>query len=361
MADFFSRLNFTFGNEDWNTEQEALNVQPHDRVLCVTGSGDRPLHLLMKECKEIVSVDANPAQTHLLELKIAAMNALSYEDYIAFLGGASTPHRLKHLSQLASHLPKETSHFWDKHSSAISRGILYEGLAERRMKLLAKILKVVQGKKRIDRLFSCENLEAQQHFVQHHWDRFIWRAILNIGLRPRMSKILWKDPGLYAHVDSSINPGLHLHQRMKVSLNNILARDNFFMSFWLKGHVEKNAFPPYLTKEGVKVIQPRLKRISAETHDMISYLEKAPSNSFDCFSLSDIISYIDANKYERLMHEVHRTAKPGARFCIREFLSRREIPKNLQPHFKRNLALEQKLEEEDRCFVYRFLVGTVAK
>jgi S-adenosylmethionine-diacylglycerol 3-amino-3-carboxypropyl transferase len=359
MPEFFKRLNFTFGNEDWGTEQEALRLKPTDRVLCVTGSGDRPLHLLMQDCKEIVSIDANPSQTHLLELKIAAMRQLPYEQYISFLGGAPTKERLNYLSQISPHMPHETAKFWNTHSSAISRGILYEGQVEKRMQLLAKILKVVQGKKRIDRLFSCENLEAQQHYVKNHWDRFLWRAVLNIGLRPRLSKILWKDPGLYAHVDSTINPGPHIHHRMKVSLNNTLARENFFMSFWLKGNVEKRAFPPYLTEQGVSAIQPRLNRISPTTHDLLGYLEAAPDQSFDCFSLSDVVSYIDASSYKRLMHAVKRTAKPGARFCIREFLSRREVPAELQPHFKRDLKLEQKLEEDDCCFVYRFLVGHI--
>lgn len=361
MPEFFKRLNFTFGNEDWNTEQEALSLKPTDRVLCVTGSGDRPLHLLMQDCKEIVSVDANQAQTHLLELKIAAMQALPYEDYVSFLGGSPSTDRLQHFSKVSASLSHESNKFWEKHHAHLSRGILYEGIVEKWMQLLAKIAKLCHGKKKIEKLFSYDNLEEQRHFVDHHWDQRLWRTVLRIGLQPRLSQLFWNDPGLYAHVDPNIKPGRHIHQKMKKSLTNHLACENFFMSFWLKGHVDKQAFPPYLTQQGVSLIKPRLDRITPATDNLLQYMESAPPNSFDCFSMSDIASYMDTSSFSRLMEGVYRTARPGARFCVRELMSRREIPEKLQPYFKRNTALETELEEKDRCFVYRFMVGTVAK
>ena len=74
MAKFFKRLSYSIGNEDWETEREALSIQADDKVLCITASGDRPLNLLMNECREIVSIDANPVQNYLLELKIMIMS-----------------------------------------------------------------------------------------------------------------------------------------------------------------------------------------------------------------------------------------------------------------------------------------------
>ena len=73
MGSFFSRLSYSFGNEDWRTEQDALKIKSGDRVVCITGSGDRPLHLLLSEGQEVVSVDANIFQNQLLHLKAAAL------------------------------------------------------------------------------------------------------------------------------------------------------------------------------------------------------------------------------------------------------------------------------------------------
>lgn len=46
---FFSHLSYSFGNEDHSVERRALNCKKADRVLCITASGDLPLHLLLHE------------------------------------------------------------------------------------------------------------------------------------------------------------------------------------------------------------------------------------------------------------------------------------------------------------------------
>ena len=55
-----------------------------------------------------------------------------------------------------------------------------------------------------------------------------------------------------------------------------------------------------------------------------------------------------------------KSAKPGARFCLRQFMSAYDIPDDLQPYFTRDTSLEKHLECMDNCFIYRFYVGTIA-
>ena len=85
MNDFFSRLSYSFGNEDWNTEYQALKVKPSDKVVCITASGGRPLNLLLQDCEQVVTVDANKIQNYLLKLKSAALKEVDYEEYLDFL------------------------------------------------------------------------------------------------------------------------------------------------------------------------------------------------------------------------------------------------------------------------------------
>ncbi len=70
MTTFFSRLSYTWGNEDWNTEREALQIGSQDTVLCITASGDRPLNLLVDDCHRMVAIDANQQQNYLLHLRL---------------------------------------------------------------------------------------------------------------------------------------------------------------------------------------------------------------------------------------------------------------------------------------------------
>ncbi len=351
MASFFSRLSYSFGNEDWKTEAEALKIQPEDTVLSVTASGDRPLNLLLSECKQLLSIDANPHQNALLELKKAAMAALPYEEYLAFLGAAPCKNRLELLQKIGGSFPFS--------KRMIRKGILYQGATERLCGFGAKILRMTRGEK-IDRLFEFNSLEEQKHFVKHEWNTRTWQKVCTYGLHPRVTRFTLKDPGLYAYVAPHIHPGMYVCERMNQHLEYGLAKDNYFISLILKGKVAPRAFPPYLTEDGANRIRKNLGRLTTQTIDLISYLKQAPSESIDCFSLSDVASYISDEAFVTLLQEIHRTAKPGARFSIRQFMSRRMIPQELAPLFTRNLPLEKELEHQDNCFVYHFTVGTIS-
>lgn len=356
MPEFFSRLSYSLGNEDDETEHLALNLQPHDRVLCVTGSGDRPLHLLLKDCREVVAIDANPIQNHLLRLKMSALQQLEFEGYLSFLGAVPDKSRLRKLEMLLPHMDPNTSKYWQKNSSLIKKGVLYQGAMEKYALGMYVLARLIQGRF-VKKLFSFSDINEQRQFVDRRWDNIFWKKCFQIVLSPKISKFILRDPGLYSDVDKSICPGTHIYERMNECLKQHLAQDNFFISLLLKGIVTQKASPAYLQKERVQIIKERLNRITIQTGDLIHYLETCPENSFDAFSLSDVASYISEEAFFRLLKGVTRAAKPGARFCIREFLSRRQIPQDLERHFQRNYDLEKHLEDTDRCFVYRFLAG----
>ncbi len=359
MASFFSLLRYSFGNEDWRTEEKALNIQPSDHVLCITASGDRPLNLLFRECQKIVCIDANSAQNHLLELKIAAMTVLDYEKYLAFLGANACKERGKFLDSLQSKMSPEAFRFWTTHKKMIEKGVLYQGSMERLTNLIAKIFALTRGRK-VKRLFSMTDLEEQKKFVKKEWDSYIWRKIFNILLNPLISRILIKDPGL-ANIGINIKAGTYIYERIQASLERELANKNPLLSLLLKGKVSKEGYSFYLTEPGAKVIKNRLSTLEIRTMDLLDYLDSLPGPTFDVYSLSDVSSYLSYPNFIRLLKGILRTAKPNARFCLRQFLSFYEIPKNLETYFSRDTQLEKRLEQNDNCFVYRFLTGTIPK
>ncbi len=357
---FYSRLSYSFGNEDWKTEQEALAIQPDDTVLCVTASGDRPLHLLLRPCKELIAIDANPVQNFLLHLKKTAMEKLEYKEYLGFLGAASSCNRLAELEKLLPYMNEEAAVFWKSEKKKVQKGVLYQGLVERLLKKAAVGFKLLRGRK-VKKLFEFECIEKQKKFIKEEWDNKIWQKIFQFFLNPQISKLVVNDPGLYTNVDSAYSNGKYIYHRANQSMCKYLAKHNYLMSLILRGVVNEEAFPPYLQQAGFIKIKTHLRFLKIRTENVINYLENAAENSIDCFSLSDIASYMDQATFNRLMKEIHRTAKPGARFCIRELLSRQKIPESLESKFIRNAELEQKLEEEDICFLYRFMTGTLKK
>src|SRR5262245_310673 len=66
--------------EDTETELAALAFEPGARVLSITASGSRSLGLLEANPAEVISVDLNPSQNCLLDLKrCSALGARDWE------------------------------------------------------------------------------------------------------------------------------------------------------------------------------------------------------------------------------------------------------------------------------------------
>ena len=72
-------------------------------------------------------------------------------------------------------------------------------------------------------------------------------------------------------------------------------------------------------------------------------------------------SYLDAAGFEGLLEAMVQAAANGARFCIRQFLTSHRIPERFGAVLRREPALEQELEQQDRAFAYRFFIGRICK
>jgi S-adenosylmethionine-diacylglycerol 3-amino-3-carboxypropyl transferase len=358
--DFYQRLNYTLGNEDWDVEKQALRINPGDHILCVTASGDRPLHLLMTDCAKVTSIDMNSSQNHLLELKIAATSQLDYEEYLAFLGCETTNHRFSMFKKIKSHLSPEAAIYWNNNKKMIELGVIYQGMVERLTRVAAKCFKLLRQKK-IDTLLSFTDIEAQREYLTKEWDTLPWRSIFEIFLNSHISKFLLRDPGLNSYIDSSIKPGKYIYQRMLRYLQSNLARKSALIQLILTGHILPEAYFPYLTFDGYSSIRKNTHKLDLRTDNIIQFLHNHNANAINGFSMSDIASYMPQTVFETLLEGIKHAAAPSARFCLREFMSKRQIPAHLSHSFSRHHELENKLEHEESNFVYRFCVGEIQK
>ncbi len=357
MPEFYSRLSYSFGNEDEAIEHRALQIQPTSSVFSITASGDRPLHLLMDGPQKLVTVDANAAQNALYDLKAAAIGHLDYEQYLAFIGAEPHPNRLEVFETLAPHMPGSSERYWREQEGMVTQGVLWQGAVEKMTKFWSPVWRFLGIP--VHHLFACKTLEEQQAFLETKWKGWLWERLFQWILHPNLRRVALRDPGLYAFCDPTIQVGSYVYQRMMATLKHCLARENAMVSLILTGRVGKEAHPAYLTEEGVAKIKGNLGRAETLTTDAIHYLEEVPEGSFDRFSFSDIASYLSQADFERLLEAMARSAKPGARFCIRQCFSSHRIPKRIAHLFNREHELESQLEKEDRSFFYRFMIGTV--
>lgn len=363
MKSFNSRLSYSLGNEDFSTERQALqieNVENDPVVVAITASGDRPLNLLSERCSKILSVDYNPVQNALLNLKKAAIQQLSYADYLAFLGITSSQDRLHTFNYLCKHAPSQSLSALFPYRSKIQKGIIYQGAVERMITVASLFIRSLRRKK-VEALFSYSDIEEQAEFVEKQWHTLSWRALFKLAVNPYFSKFFLKDPGLYEHIGSDIHSTNHLYNRCHRSLTKFPVKENLILSLCFMGQIFEEGYPPYLQANQFAKIKKNLKKVEVFTSDINTFFSELESSTIDAFSLSDVASYLSQKEFEKLVQEMIRTAKPNGRFCMRQFLSSHVLPPHLAQHLKREPELEKKLEEEDRCFVYRFMVGSIVK
>lgn len=357
MPSFFDSLNYSSVNEDWRTEARGLKLEPGARVLCITGSGDRPLDLLAGAPVEITAIDASIPQNQLLHLKAAALRILDYDDYVAFLGlvPASPGRRSAWWGRLEPGLPDATRAFWREHLAWLERGVLYVGRFERYFRRMSQLARALRGDD-LDRLFSFRDLDQQRRFAHETWDRRWWRTTYDILCRPGVFRWLYGDPAYYAHV--AVPVGRYLYDRMLSALDRFLARESFMLSLVLRGYLGED-LPPYLAPEGTATIRPRLGGLSAVDGDVIAHLESVEAGRYTHFSLSDVPSYLDQEAFHALWRGVRRAAAPGARVVVRQFLTRYTLDAGTARWLRREPELEAELERDDRAFAYTFIVGRV--
>ncbi|HVF14332.1 MAG TPA: DUF3419 family protein [Acidimicrobiales bacterium] len=358
---FADTLNYTACNEDWESEQRALQIGPTDTVFCVTASGDRPLHLLLGGPARVVSLDMNRLQTQLCQLKSAAIQQLDYESYASFLGLHPGADRLRTLERLERDSPFLRGRPFEISDQVIDDGVLYSGRWERYYRTLAGIAGVLR-KRKLAQLFAFDDLEEQRRFVDREWDTRFWRQLMMLTSNTILSRHLFGDPGLFTNIDASVKSvGGYLHERMRRTLHQCLARENFMLTLLFRSQFNERCLPPYLDPRFHPILRERVERVDTVTGEINAYLGTVDDNSFSRFSTSDLASHLSPGDFERLMKNIVRTAQPGARFCIRQMLSNYAVPDSVRPFVEREPELEAEIERRDRSFVYRFMVGTIHK
>src|SRR5262245_1984564 len=99
--------------EDPARDHEALDLGPDDRVLAITSAGCNVLDYALRGAR-VLAVDANPRQNHLLELKLAGIRALPFDDFFALFGDRGTPRARALYASLRDRLSPAAQDYWDR-------------------------------------------------------------------------------------------------------------------------------------------------------------------------------------------------------------------------------------------------------
>lgn len=349
---FFSQL-----REDPLLEIEALRPSAERSFIVVSSGGCTALSLLGAGAGQVVSVDLNQTQNHLLELKTAAICYLPPEEVLPFLGAAPAlqafrRHRFLGFQQALSEGARA---YWNRHLKYVENGVLNAGVTEKVIRLLVRVCqRLVHRRATLHALLAQPDLRAQQDFYHRVWSNRRWRLLFRL-FYGRKTMSLTYAPGFYARAqDAAFGGGMR--DRVEYGLTQVPIQSNYFafhnLTGFYKAH-DDDALPPYLTQASMRRIREAATGLQIVDGSMTAYLRSCSSGSVDGVALSNICEWLSEEQVVDLFAQLLRVCKPGATVCFRHHMGRTEVPQRFREMFVENEALGNALIARDRSMVQR--------
>lgn len=249
---------------------QHLNLTKDDSILCITSAGDNALHYAIDAApKRIHCVDMNACQGHLLELKLASIASLEYEEFWSLFGAGRNPDFRQWLDlRISPYLSSHAYQFWRLNNSYFDRAFYFRGYTGHALRL-AKVAFALAGvQKHVDAFCQAKTLEEQQDI----WDKHLRGTLINrqmIRIFLSNPAFLWNALGVPINQYNCFrNEGVSVEQFAIDTLDTISSRalvrsENYHYKLCLQGNYSRESCPLYLKKEAFK----KLKADSAKALD----------------------------------------------------------------------------------------------
>lgn len=271
----FLHSNYLIYNISWEdslVDRQLLKLDHQSKVLAITSAGCNVLDYSLDKPNLIDSVDINPKQTALFELKKALIENGDYSLFTDFFArGKVTDYRTIY-SSIRDSLKPETQVFWDKkitYFDPAGRGLFYHGGTGAFARYLNYILKQKSIANKVSDLVYSESKEEREQifkFVSEKlWngpEKHIWKSSWILGLAgvPRTQRDAIGDINIF----------------MKRVLEKVFvqrsARNNPYWRVYLEGAFQPEFYPDYLKEKNFETLKEQLKTITSYTKDIYSHL-----------------------------------------------------------------------------------------
>jgi S-adenosylmethionine-diacylglycerol 3-amino-3-carboxypropyl transferase len=312
--------------EDPTVDKQALNITATDRIVMITSAGCNALEYLLSTPQRIDCVDLNPHQTALLEIKLAAIRSLPYEDFFAMFGeGRITGHREIYTRRLRPLLGAASRRIWDKrihYFDPAGRGLYFHGTSGLFARFLNWRIDRQSGLRQdLDLLQSMDSLERQSDLYRTRIAAHLWSPGLRWLLRRQVTMSMLGVPAEQVRqIHDSGEPDLSsfIQQRVDRVFTEVPIANNYFWRVYINGKYTRQCCPNYLRPENFDLLRTHCSRIHPHTMSLTDYLRFSDAK-FSVYVLLDHMDWL-ATSEASLRHEwraILETARPGARIIYR--------------------------------------------
>jgi S-adenosylmethionine:diacylglycerol 3-amino-3-carboxypropyl transferase len=349
---------YSADNEDSRSELRALAPGDGDCVVCVAAGGGRALSLLSAGAARFLAVDRRPSQLHTLELKAAALDALSYPELRRFVGVDPDAGRLDAFLRLRGSLTRAARRYWDARSRFVRDGILYAGRLETWLARCTSTLRIAGVFTWPADCFAAKDL-SEQRLVLARLDDEVARgeAPFAACMHPVVVWLATQDPSFLR--SSEGNPGRVLYRRFTAFAARHPLRESFLLQLiWTGRYDADSELPLWLTREGGEQARKHLARMQLVCADLAALPAQIGRRDPSCWSLSDVSCWMGEARFHALLRAIAASSLPGSRLCFRNLAARRRLPADEQ-RLRRLDALCDTLDRDDRSAFYRFEAAEV--
>jgi len=367
--------------EDPAIDRQALALGPDDTMLVISSAGCNVLDYALLGPKRIHAVDANPRQIALLELKIAAIRALDYDDYFAIFGeGCHRDFKNLYEQKLRAQLSPFARQWWDKHWDwfAGKHGSFYfhglSGMVARGVRAYFKLRPGLASA--INALLDAKSLPEQQKIYDERVSPLLWNKTVNwIISRQFVMSLLGVPYPQRKLVEAQHEFGIHgfIRGAVEYVFRQLPLSDNYFYRVYLTGRYRRDCCPEYLKETGFNALKAGLvDRIELHTTTVTELLSQNET-PISRFVLLDHMDWMSSYYPDALVEEwnaILNRATPGARILLRSAQSKPAFLESIRVgpgqnrlreifHFADDLA--DSLQNGDRVHTYAGFVIADAK
>jgi S-adenosylmethionine-diacylglycerol 3-amino-3-carboxypropyl transferase len=348
--------------EDPAVDNAVLNIGPQDRIVMITSAGCNALDYLIHDPAAIYCIDVNPHQNALLELKVAAIQSLQYQQFFEMFGnGRIHEYRRLYQERLRERLTLPSQEIWDKKIDYFDPdgvGLYFRGTAGLVARALRFYLQRCCGLK--DDLWDFQriyDLDEQAEFYRNRIAPKLWSPVIRFLIRqPAVLSLLGVPTEQIREIQRASNPSVasFIEERVGTTLTSIPMEHNYFWRVYINGYYPEDCCPNYLKREFFQYLRKRVSRIQIQTRTLVEFLRSAEQR-FSVFVLLDHMDWLSTQP--RLLEEEWRwiieRAEPGARIIYRSgSLTCNFIPEFALRRLRFESATTRALHSRDRVGTY---------
>lgn len=316
---------YTQSWEDPEPDMKVMHINGNDTVLTLTSGGCNGLNLLLHGAGHVVSVDCNPAQSSLLELKATAIQQLEFED-VWQLFGEGKHANIERLfeTRLAPFLSQKAFSFWSTRLWYFKEGLYYQGGMGKLCWVLQCLAVLLGLSGTANRLANTQSLQEQRkiwdsmalvYFVKHGPRLLVWlfSKLLAVLLFNRF--VLWFGGGVPAKQYALIRKdGIPIEEYLGrtvdgIAENSHLCKQNYFYYNCITGHFKRDNCPSYLREENFNRLKDGL--INRLTISTCFFLDELRARKYSKVILMDHVDWLDAKTVQELANTLAQQVLPG--------------------------------------------------